>query len=108
MTRVTPSPHRPFAGLVRFHDGIGYTIAGPTDIPDALASRLLARGDVIEADTPAGPTSAQSYDPGQFSAADVVAYAADHPDEVAGIVAAEADGKARMTVLALGDSPGTV
>ena len=46
-TRVKPNPARPAVGaLIRFHDGEAFTIEGPTDIPTALATRLLKKRGV--------------------------------------------------------------
>jgi hypothetical protein len=50
--------------------------------------------------------AADAYDPGAHTVAEVVAYVAEHPDERATVRAAEAAGKARVTLLdALQDDP---
>ena len=111
LTRVAPNPDRKPSRLVRYHKPKGqpseaYAIEGPTDIPTPLAARLLHRGDVVETDADTAAEAARPpYDPSKYSAKVVLAYAAEHPDEVAAIVEAEAarGDKARKTVLELGD-----
>jgi hypothetical protein len=42
----------------------------------------------------------EAYDPGDHTVAEVIAYAAEHPDQLDDIEAAETSGKARSTLLA--------
>jgi hypothetical protein len=44
----------------------------------------------------AGP---ETFDPGAYTVADVLAYVDEHPDEAAAVRDAEAAGKARVTLL---------
>lgn len=42
----------------------------------------------------------ERYDPGAHTVAEVTAYVADHPEERAAVLAAEEQGRARVTLLA--------
>lgn len=61
------------------------------ELPNNSVSPDAAEASTVEPDEP--------YDPGQHTVAEVLAYAADHPDEVDDIVAAEEAGQGRVTIL---------
>lgn len=46
------------------------------------------------------PAQPEQYDPRDYNVADALDYAAEHPDEIGAIRAAEEAGKARVTLLA--------
>lgn len=53
----------------------------------------------LEAPTEASVDQTGSYDPGEFTVAEVVAYATDNPEEVQSIIDAEEAGRSRTTLL---------
>ena len=72
----------------------------------SLPPELTGGGEVTPSSTdspvPAGESvdaSTDAYDPGDYTVDDVVAYAEAHPDEVDAILAAERDGKNRVTLI---------
>lgn len=91
--------------VVQVPDVPAAAVESPTDLADALpvpapAEELEEVAEELEeleediADVPSG-----EYDPGEHPVSDVLAYARAHPDERAGILAAEQAGKARTTIL---------
>lgn len=69
--------------------------------PDADQVQADAEASLVDdADGSADDVEDDAYDPGDFTVADVEAYAAEHPDQVQAIVAAERAGKNRTTLLA--------
>lgn len=69
--------------------------------------RRSASGQLIwSAGEPASPevvvqaSTVPEFNPAEHSVADVLAYLAEHPDDVDRVRALEADGKARKTILA--------
>ena len=71
--------------------GVDYSLAEVT--PTAKSS-----GSAPKSST--GSTPPPSFDPGEHTVADVQDYLAAHPDQVDAVLAAEAAGKARSTLLA--------
>lgn len=80
-------------------------------VPDELGNNSLVGLGILAVTGPVGSTDAPGpdstggeggggYDPGEYTVAEVTDYATAHPDEVEAIGAAEAAGKARVTLLA--------
>jgi len=69
--------------------GTAYTTVQPHEIPE----------DVLEPDPTSEPPADGPYDPGEHTVDEVLAYCAEHPDEVEAIYDAEEAGKNRVTLL---------
>lgn len=91
-----------------FLGGTAETVAQPEPAPAAdtpvepepATEPAPAEPEPATEPAPAEPESApEAYDPGAHTVDEVLAYAADHPDEVAAIITAEENGRNRVGIL---------
>jgi hypothetical protein len=61
--------------------------------------RVAHRAALPPPPSPEQTAGGGSYDPGEHTVAEVLAYVAEHPDQADQVRAAEQDGKARTTLL---------